>query len=277
MQEAAAVKADTKNHARKRRMTETVLVEQHPGWRRLVLNRPERLNAFDRAMQEALHRALDDAEADRSCRAVVLAGSGRAFSAGQDLESVRSEADLGRVLEDGWNPLILRLGRLGVPTVAAVHGIAAGAGVALALACDIVLAARSARFHMAFARIGLIPDSGATWQLPRLIGPARARAISMLAEPVTAEQAEAWGMIWQAVEDEVFGAEAAKLAERLAAGPTAALVATRGAFAAAGTATLEAQLERERDLQRAAGQHPDYAEGVAAFLEKRAPRFGARA
>ncbi|QXM25031.1 enoyl-CoA hydratase/isomerase family protein [Elioraea tepida] len=258
-------------------MTETVLVEQHPGWRRLVLNRPERLNAFDRAMQEALHRALDDAEADRSCRAVVLAGSGRAFSAGQDLESVRSEADLGRVLEDGWNPLILRLGRLGVPTVAAVHGIAAGAGVALALACDIVLAARSARFHMAFARIGLIPDSGATWQLPRLIGPARARAISMLAEPVTAEQAEAWGMIWRAVEDEVFGAEAAKLAERLAAGPTAALVATRGAFAAAGTATLEAQLERERDLQRAAGQHPDYAEGVAAFLEKRAPRFGARA
>ena len=159
-------------------MSETVLMERHPGWRRLVLNRPDRLNAFDAAMQAALAAALDEAEQDRSCRAVVLAGAGRAFSAGQDLDAVRGETDLGRVLEEGWNPLIRRLARLGVPTVAAVHGIAAGAGAALALACDIVLAARSARFLMAFARIGLVPDSGASWHLPRLIGPARARAVA---------------------------------------------------------------------------------------------------
>jgi 2-(1,2-epoxy-1,2-dihydrophenyl)acetyl-CoA isomerase len=258
-------------------MTETVLVERHPGWRRLVLNRPERLNAFDAAMQEALRAALDDAEADRSCRAVVLTGASRAFSAGQDLDAVRGEADLGRVLDEGWNPLIRRLAGLGIPTVAAVNGIAAGAGAALALACDIVLAARSARFLMAFARIGLIPDSGASWHLPRLIGTARARAVAMLADPVTAEQAESWGMVWRAVEDDALAGEAAMVADRLAAGPSAALVATRTALAAGATTTLEAQLERERDLQRAAGAHPDYAEGVAAFIEKRAPRFGPRA
>ncbi|GIX10772.1 enoyl-CoA hydratase-related protein [Elioraea sp.] len=258
-------------------MSETVLMERHPGWRRLVLNRPDRLNAFDAAMQAALAAALDEAEQDRSCRAVVLAGAGRAFSAGQDLDAVRGETDLGRVLEEGWNPLIRRLARLGVPTVAAVHGIAAGAGAALALACDIVLAARSARFLMAFARIGLVPDSGASWHLPRLIGPARARAVAMLADPVTADQAASWGMIWAVVEDDALAGEAARTAERLAAGPTAALVATRTALAGGTAATLEAQLDRERDLQRAAGAHPDYAEGVAAFLEKRAPRFTARA
>ena len=257
-------------------MNESVLVERHPGWRRLVLNRPERLNAFDAAMQAALRAALDDAEADRSCRAVVLTGAGRAFSAGQDLDALRGEADLGRVLEEGWNPLIRSLGGLGVPTVAAVNGIAAGAGAALALACDIVLAARSARFLMAFARIGLIPDSGASWHLPRLIGPARARAVAMLGDPVTAEQAEAWGMVWRAVADDVLAGEAATAAERLAAGPSAALVATRAAFAAGASATLEQQLERERDLQRTAGAHPDYVEGAAAFREKRAPQFGPR-
>ena len=258
-------------------MTETVLVERHPGWRRLVLNRPDRLNACDAATQVALVAALDDAERDRSCRAVVLAGAGRAFCAGQDLDAVRGEADLGRVLEEGWNPLVRRLAALDVPTVAAVHGVAAGAGAALAFACDIVLAARSARFLMAFAKIGLIPDSGASWHLPRLIGPARARAVALLAEPVTADQAERWGMIWKVVDDEALAGEAATIAERLVAGPTAALVATRAALAAGATATLETQLERERDLQRAAGAHPDYTEGVAAFLEKRSPRLTVRA
>jgi len=258
-------------------MTETVLVERHPGWWRLVLNRPDRLNAFDASMQAALAAALDAAEADRSCRAVVLTGAGRAFSAGQDLDAVRGEADLGRVLEEGWNPLVRRLAGLAVPTVAAVNGIAAGAGAALALACDLALAARSARFLMAFARIGLIPDSGTTWHLPRLIGPARARAIAMLADPVTAAEAESWGMIWRVVEDDALASETASIAERLAAGPSAALVATRAALAAGATASFEAQLERERDLQREAGTHPDYAEGVAAFLAKRSPRFGPRA
>jgi 2-(1,2-epoxy-1,2-dihydrophenyl)acetyl-CoA isomerase len=257
-------------------MTETVLVERHPGWRRLVLNRPDRLNALDRAMQAALGAALDDAAADRSCRAVVLAGAGRAFSAGQDLDSVRGVTDLGSVLEEGWNPLIRKLAGLAVPTVAAVNGIAAGAGAALALACDIVLAARSARFLMAFARIGLVPDSGASWLLPRLIGPVRARAVAMLADPVTAEQAETWGMVWKAVADEALAAEAAALADRLAVGPTAALVSTRAALAAGAAATLEAQLDCERDLQRLAGAHPDYAEGVAAFVAKRPPRFAER-
>jgi len=258
-------------------MTETVVAERHPGWRRLLLNRPERLNAFDPAMLAALSAALDDAEADPSCRAVVLTGAGRAFSAGQDLDAVRAEVDLGHVLEEGWNPLIRRLAGLAVPTVAAVNGIAAGAGAALALACDIILAGRSAKFLIAFARIGLVPDSGATWQLPRLIGSARARALAMLGEPVSAEQAESWGLVWRAVEDEALAGEAATLAERLASGPTAALVATRAALAAGAALSLEAQLDRERDLQRAAGTHPDYAEGLAAFAEKRPPRFGPRA
>ena len=257
-------------------MEEAVAIERHRRWWRLVLARPERLNAVDSAMQAALLRALEAAEAERSCRALVITGAGRAFSAGQDLAAVRGEADLGSVLERGWNPLIRRFSTLAVPTVAAVNGIAAGAGAALALACDIVLAARSASFLMAFARIGLVPDSGTSWHLPRLIGPARARAVAMLAEPVTAEQAETWGMVWKTVADEALAEEAALVADRLAAGPTAALVATRAALAAGAAATLDEQLDRERDLQRAAGAHPDYAEGVAAFAGKRAPAFAER-
>lgn len=257
-------------------MDEAVTVERHARWWRLTLNRPQRLNAFDAPMQRALLAALDAAAAERSCRALVLTGAGRAFSAGQDLEAVRGEPDLGRVLEEGWNPIIRRLAALEVPTVAAVNGIAAGAGASVALACDIVLAARSARFLMAFARIGLVPDSGASWHLPRLLGPVRARAVAMLADPVTAEQAEAWGMVWKAVADEALEAEAVSVADRLAAGPTAALVATRAALAAGASASLEEQLERERELQRAAGAHPDYAEGVAAFVARRAPAFAER-
>ncbi len=258
-------------------MATAVLVEPQQGWWRLVLNRPDRLNAFDAGLQSALLAALDRAESDRSCRAVVLTGAGRAFSAGQDLEAVRGETDLGRILEEQWHPLIRRLCGLAVPTVAALNGIAAGAGVSVALACDVVVAARSSRLLLAFSKIGLVPDSGASWFLPRLIGAARARAMALLGDAVTAGEAESWGLIWKAVDDDKLPDEAAAIAQRLADGPTAALVATRAALAGSLTATLEAQLERERDLQRACGFHPDYAEGVAAFLQRRAPRFGERA
>lgn len=258
-------------------MATAVLVEPQQGWWRLVLNRPDRLNAFDAGLQSALLAALDRAESDRSCRAVVLTGAGRAFSSGQDLEAVRGETDLGRILEEQWHPLIRRLCGLAVPTVAALNGIAAGAGVSVALACDVVVAARSSRLLLAFSKIGLVPDSGASWFLPRLIGAARARAMALLGDAVTAGEAESWGLIWKAVDDDKLPDEAAAIAQRLADGPTAALVATRAALAGSLTATLEAQLERERDLQRACGFHPDYAEGVAAFLQRRAPRFGERA
>ncbi|MFQ3623382.1 MAG: enoyl-CoA hydratase-related protein [Acetobacteraceae bacterium] len=258
-------------------MTTPVLVEPQQGWWRITLNRPERLNAFDAGMQSALLETLARAERDRTCRAVVLTGAGRAFSAGQDLEAVRGETDLGRILEEQWNPLIRRLAGLAVPTVAALNGIAAGAGASVALACDVVVAARSSRILMGFSRIGLVPDSGASWHLPRLIGAARARAVALLCEAVTATEAESWGLIWKAVDDDALADEASAIAQRLADGPTAALIATRAALAAGLTSTLEAQLDQERDLQRAAGRHPDYAEGVAAFLERRAPRFGERA
>jgi 2-(1,2-epoxy-1,2-dihydrophenyl)acetyl-CoA isomerase len=260
-----------------------VLVEVRSGGHRVVtLNRPDKLNSFNGAMHAALRAALDEAVADRGTRALVLTGAGRAFCAGQDLgDRVMGQGgaqgpDLGATLEATYNPLVRALRALPFPTVAAVNGVAAGAGANLALACDVVLAGRSARFVQAFAKIGLIPDSGGTWTLPRLVGPARALALTMLAEPVGAEQAESWGMIWKAVDDAALMAEAEALAARLAALPTAALVATRRAMDAAATQGLDAQLDLERDLQAELGRGDDYAEGVRAFLEKRAPGFGPR-
>jgi 2-(1,2-epoxy-1,2-dihydrophenyl)acetyl-CoA isomerase len=184
--------------------------------------------------------------------------------------------DLGETLERLYNPLISRLVALDRPVVAAVNGVAAGAGANLALACDLVLAARSASFIQAFARIGLVPDSGGTWHLPRLVGTARALGMALTAEPVTAEQAAAWGLIWRVVDDERLLPEARALAERLAAGPTLALGLIKRAIRGASRTTLDEQLAIERDLQRTAGGSPDYREGVAAFLEKRAPRFEGR-
>jgi 2-(1,2-epoxy-1,2-dihydrophenyl)acetyl-CoA isomerase len=258
-----------------------VRVEVRPGYRIVTLDRPDKLNSFNEAMHAALRAALEEAADDAGTRALVLTGAGRAFCAGQDLsDRVMGEGgerpELGDTLERTYNPLVRRLRTLPLPVVCAVNGVAAGAGANVALACDIILAGRSAKFLQAFARIGLIPDSGGTWTLPRLIGRARAMGLAMLAEPVTAEQAQAWGMIWRAVDDADLLREAEALAARLAAMPTGALVAIRQALDAAATNSLDAQLDLERDLQAGLGRGDDYAEGVRAFLEKRPPSFGPR-
>src|SRR6476659_1637123 len=205
----------------------SILVEQRAGYRVITLNRPDKLNAFNEAMHQALRKAIEDAEADEPCRALLITGAGRGFCTGQDLTDRLAKPGetivLGGTLEAYYNPLVRKLRNLPFPVVAAVNGVAAGAGCNMALACDIVLAARSASFVQAFSRIGLVPDCGGTWFLPRLVGTARARALMMLAEPVTADTAAEWGMIWQAVDDDRLMPEAQALIERLASGPTVAL------------------------------------------------------
>jgi 2-(1,2-epoxy-1,2-dihydrophenyl)acetyl-CoA isomerase len=244
----------------------------------LTLNRPERLNAFNAALIEGLSSALKRAAADKECRAVLITGAGRGFCAGADLANRafapgETRPDLGEALEKGLNPIIRGIRNLPKPVVCAVNGPAAGAGANIALSCDIVLAAKSAQFLQAFARIGLIPDAGGTFVLPRLVGEARARALMMLAEPIGAERAEAIGMIYRAIDDQDLMGEAHTIAERLAAGPTHALGLMKRALAASPTNTLDAQLDLERDLQREAGQSDDYLEGVRAFLDKRPVNF----
>ncbi len=254
-----------------------LLAETHPGYRVITLNRPERLNALTVEMADALMAALDEAQGDPECRALLLTGAGRGFCAGQDLSAIVDlpAAGIGDLL-DHYNPVIGKLRALPLPVVCAVNGVAAGAGANLALACDIVLAAKSASFVQAFARIGLVPDCGGTWFLPRLVGMARARALAMLAEPLPAETAAAWGLIWQAVDDEQLMDAAHGLAARLAAGPSAALALTKQAFEASMANDLDSQLDIERDLQAEAAAHPDHSEGVRAFLAKRPPSFGGR-
>jgi 2-(1,2-epoxy-1,2-dihydrophenyl)acetyl-CoA isomerase len=258
----------------------TVLVSRERGIWRLTLNRPEKLNAFTRAMQAELREAFTAAGSDPGCRVVVLTGAGRAFSAGQDLgdSAMASGAtvDAGKMLEEAYNPLIRMITTLEKPVIAAVNGVAAGASANIAFACDIVYAARSASFLQAFARIGLIPDAGGTWVLPRLVGPARARGLAMLAEPLPAETAERWGLIWKCVDDDKFEAEVAAMATRLASAPTYALALTKRALADSSTNTLAQQLDLERNLQRLAGASPDAREGITAFLEKRAPKYTGR-
>ncbi|HXP06424.1 MAG TPA: 2-(1,2-epoxy-1,2-dihydrophenyl)acetyl-CoA isomerase PaaG [Stellaceae bacterium] len=257
----------------------TVLVEKHPGYHQISLNRPDRLNALNTEMFHALMAALAEAEADRECRAILLTGAGRGFCAGQDLADVAVKdggpPDLKAVLER-YNALVRTLRGLEMPVVCAVNGVAAGAGANLALACDIVLAARSASFIQAFSRIGLIPDCGGTWFLPRLVGAARARALAILAEPLPAERAAEWGLIWQAVDDDKLMETAHSLAARLAKQATIGIALTKRAFDAAETNDLGTQLDLERDLQDEAGHTPDYAEGVRAFIEKRAANFTGR-
>ena len=256
---------------------ESIRTEQQGEWRKIVLDRPHRLNAFNDEMHEALARVLDEAANDTRCRAVLLTGEGRAFCAGQDLNDRvagdGAEPDLGGTVERFYNPLVRRLRSLPKPVVCAVNGVAAGAGANIALACDIVLAARSARFVQAFAKIGLIPDSGGTFFLPRLVGEARARALVMTAEPLNADTAAAWGLIWKVVDDAALLPEAEALTAHLATQPTQGLALAKRALAASAANTLDAQLDLERDLQRLAGQTPDYREGVQAFLAKRQPRF----
>jgi 2-(1,2-epoxy-1,2-dihydrophenyl)acetyl-CoA isomerase len=260
--------------------TATILASRDGGITRITLNRPDKLNAFTRTMHGELRQALTAADADPDCRVVVLTGAGRAFSAGLDLADTGlgsgAAMDAGKMLEEAYNPLIELITTLAKPVVAAVNGIAAGAGANIAFACDLVYAARSATFLQAFARIGLIPDAGGTWVLPRLVGPMRARGLAMLAEPLPAEKAEAWGLIWKCVDDEELESEVAAVAGKLATAATYGLALAKRALAASSTNTLTQQLGLERDLQRLAGTSPDCAEGIAAFLEKRPAQFTGR-
>jgi 2-(1,2-epoxy-1,2-dihydrophenyl)acetyl-CoA isomerase len=258
----------------------TILYAADGGIARLTLNRPERLNSFNARMHEEMRGALARA-AEESARVLVITGAGRGFSAGQDLGDRQvapggARADLGESIERNYKPLVLALRRFPAPTIAAVNGVAAGAGASLALACDLVVAASSASFIQAFSKLGLVPDSGATWFLPRLVGSARALGLAMLGERLSAPDAAAWGLIWRCVEDAEFPAAVDRLAAELAAAPTRGLVRTREAMQASATNPLAAQLDVERDLQRELGYTDDYAEGVAAFAEKRVPRFAGR-
>jgi 2-(1,2-epoxy-1,2-dihydrophenyl)acetyl-CoA isomerase len=247
---------------------------------RLTLNRPDRLNSFTAAMHEEVRGALSRAATD-GARVLVLCGAGRGFCAGQDLgdraiaPGARG-ADLGESIERNYKPLVLALRNLPMPVIAAVNGVAAGAGCSIALACDIVIAARSASFVQAFCRLGLVPDSGATWFLPRLVGTARAAGLSMLGDKLPAAQAADWGLIWQCVEDVELMPVVDKLAAELALAPTRGLLRTRHAIEQSWGHSLAEQLDIERDFQRELGWSADYAEGVAAFTGKRQPRFSGR-
>jgi len=255
---------------------EVTLFTTHDGVARLTLNRPEQLNAFTVRMHAEVAQALTEVETDRRIRVLLITGAGRGFCAGQDLSERNVESgplDLGANIEAYYNPLVRRLTALPVPVVCAVNGVAAGAGVNLALACDMVIARRSARFVQAFSAIGLVPDAGGTWSLPRAIGQARALGFVLGGEPLTADQAQAWGMIWKAVDDDQFDAEVDRLLVKLAAGPTKGLAAAKQAIRSASTATLSQQLDLERDLQRACGLTDDYREGVTAFKQRRPARF----
>src|SRR5689334_2142203 len=254
-----------------------VLTEQRDGYRVVTLNRPDRLNSFNEEMHERLAEALDMAETDEGCRALLLTGAGRGFCAGQDLANRVFEPgqvpDLAGTIERFYNPLVRKLRGLHMPVICAVNGVAAGAGANIALACDIVIAAKSAKFIQSFANIGLIPDSGGTWTLPRLAGQARAMGLALTGEPLTAERAEAWGMIWKCVDDDQLQAEVDALASKFASAPTRGLAETKKLIRESGTRSLSDQLDRERDAQRMLGRTSDYKEGVGAFMEKRAPKF----
>jgi len=259
--------------------SDTILSTLADGVLSLTLNRPDKLNAFNEEMHLALRAGFERAHTDENVRAVLLTGAGRGFCAGQDLgdrDPNKDVPDLGQTIETFYNPLLRLIRSLEKPVICAVNGVAAGAGANIAFACDITLAARSARFIQAFAKIGLVPDSGGTWSLPHLIGEARAKALALTAEPLGADTAADWGLIWRTVDDDKLMEEATALAARLAAGPTKGLGLTKHAIQAAATNSLDQQLDLERDLQREAGRSADYAEGVSAFLEKRKAEFKGR-
>lgn len=253
------------------------------GVARITLNRPDKMNSFNSAMHEALMAALERVDADPAVRVLVLAGAGRGFCAGQDLadDAVRfvpgeTPPDLGDVVERHYKPLVLKLAQLRVPTIAAVHGVAAGAGASLALACDLVLAAHAASFLLPFAKIGLIPDTGASWLVPQRVGHARALGLALTGQKLPATQAADWGLIWQAVPDDTLAAQVDTLARQLAQMPTRALVRTRQLMQAGAANTLAQQLTLEGQAMRELGRSADYVEGVAAFLDKRPARFTGR-
>lgn len=257
---------------------QTILFEVADGIARLTLNRPERLNSFNTTMHAEVRDALASLSGSGAARVLVLTGAGRGFCAGQDLGDRAvapggTAVNLGDSIEKYYKPLIMTLRGLPLPVIGAVNGVAAGAGANIALACDLVLAARSASFLQAFAKLGLVPDSGGTWFLPRMVGTARAMGLALLAEKLTAEQAAQWGLIWRCVEDAEFNSVIDALARQLAAAPTRALALAKRAIQESWSHTLEQQLDLERDYQSELGFTADYVEGVAAFTEKRAPRF----
>jgi 2-(1,2-epoxy-1,2-dihydrophenyl)acetyl-CoA isomerase len=257
---------------------ETILFEIADGAARLTLNRPDRLNSFTIQMHGEVADALTRVEADKSVRALLLTGAGRGFCAGQDLADRAvapggAAVDLGGSVERFYNPLVRRLVALPMPVVCAVNGVAAGAGANIAFACDIVLAAKSAKFIESFANIGLIPDSGGSWTLPRLAGQARALGMALTGQPVSAEQAEHWGLIWKCVDDGELAAEADALVKKFAAGPTRGLAETKRLIRSSWSRTLDEELDLQRDAMRELGFSEDYKEGVAAFTEKRTPVF----
>ncbi len=256
----------------------TVLSTRENGVLKLTLNRSDKLNSFNEDMHLSLRKQIETAHGDASVRAVLITGSGRGFCAGQDLgdrdpRKGGPAPDLGHTLETFYNPTLRLIRSLEKPVICAVNGVAAGAGANIAFACDIVLAAKSARFIQAFSKIGLIPDAGGSWSLSRILGEPRAKALTLLAEPLMAEDAEKWGLIWKSVEDDALLKEAEAVAEKLAAGPTVGLGLTKRLIQAAAANSLDEHLDMERDCQRLAGRTNDYAEGVTAFLEKRPAKF----
>lgn len=257
---------------------DTILLDIAEGVATITLNRPERLNSFTEKMHADLRSALDKIEKSPEVRALVITGAGRGFCAGQDLAEAThtgdpKDFDAGATLEKNYNVMLHRLRALPYPVICAVNGIAAGAGANVALACDIVIAARSASFLQAFAKIGLIPDAGGTYTLTHRIGLARALALSLTAEPLPAEQAAQWGLIWKCVDDNQLAEETRTLAKKFATGPTRAYQLIKQAIYAAPSNTFDQQLQLEVKLQTEAGRTHDFVEGVKAFLEKRAPKY----
>ena len=258
---------------------ETVLFERDGGIAKVTLNRPDKLNSFNIEMHEELREVLNAVEADQDLRVLMLTGAGRGFCAGQDLADravSAGEIDLGTSIENYYAPLVRRLRRLPLPVIAGVNGVAAGAGANLAFACDIVIAAKSASFIESFCKLGLIPDTGGTYFLPRLVGTARAMGMALLGEKISAQQAADWGLIWKCVDDAEFQETVNKMAMQFAAAPTLGLARIKQAIYSSGHRSLDEQLDFERDTMRELGRSADFREGVAAFLEKRQPKFTGR-